>query len=523
MAETPESRVNARAEQIRQYKDKQGIARTDSLNQKQMDEAMHREITGNNPPGAIEQPPQRPARSRPMMEQIQTAAAEQGAVPIGEAIKQRLAQDGIQGVTVAPEQSFSISPNQSSTAPASTVSPPPQSGYVVPAQQPQVQATGGGVFATEPPPVRQAAPIEEPGTGKAALAMLGALLPGVGGFLMEPFAKAQRNYMQKTEKDVKLTDMFWKEFDEDPVNAKRFARVPVVRDALQRRYGMSADEIIDLDKSIGQSSALKAKDIFYLAEKGLVNLPPSIDTEIGQVTTRPVTQTIGGLPYKLNQQTNQYELMQTEVMKMYDDAVKGYQGQGYSPDEASLMAMKATKGQPIFNSTEVGNGVVIMRNDALGTVHKFKFTDAVKEKNRVEIVKNELTKEPIGAFFYREGEMPTSPEDVMFLSFASMQDSQGRNVAQLIRGMSEEEAKSPGKIARFISWLFGGTEVTDHSKLLEGQGGEPGTGGAQGAQQVNPVPGPITPPPPEVPPVNPQVNTTENKKVNQLLLDTGAI
>lgn len=680
MAETPEDRVNKRADKLRQYKDKQGMSRTADLNQKQMDEALHREVTGNTDIGqaTAEADALRKQRSRPIPAQINTAAAQNNAlpvleqvqnqpnvqpnrpvVPLADALNVQLARDNIQGVTVSGEDKanggqrvqpvstppianylgygvrqpsksemdyfnanpnvagmatednniifnpnsklteeqqqavgtkeairlflrnswdqpmdFAVTPEQlrqfagtdyakpenqqelRSTIISRILTGDPSAGNVTEEQMRYAESVRNGILEqgrrqvepvptraperagvpvgqpeptpsgldVEPPPVRVAEKNEPPGMGKQALAALGAFIPGLGGALMEPFAKAQRSYLEKSAKDTKLADLFWKEMEEDPINAKRFARVPVVRDALQRKYGMSADEIIDLDKSISQVSSVKAKDVFDMAEKGLIELPPTVETEFGQLKTRPAvpqTKTIGGLPYQYNPTTNQYELMQTEVMAMYDDAVAGYKEQGFSDNEAALMAMRAVKGQPIFTTTKVGNGIVLMKNDALGKVKKFVFDDAVKKDFAVEIVKNELTKLPIGAFVYQKGKMPTNPEDVMFLSFQSMTDTQGNNVGDLIRGYAEEEAKQPGLISRLISKIFGGAEVTDHSRLLEGEA-EP-----SGAPASAPS-GPVTPPPvaspstPVAAPAAPPVNN-ENKKVRQLLLDTGAM
>lgn len=574
MAETPEDkakveRVNQRAQKLRDYKDAQGMNRGDTLTQKQRDEALHGQITGNVPTKPVEDPNKiRAQRSKPIMEQIQTQANAAGALPIGEAIQRQLRADGVTGVGVetvpnAGAQAPVVPHNQQQqgiggTQPAAgqsvvgealplppaenidAITTPPPGPTIAEAERrglaplevtPAVEAASAAQQAgpamrtamaanqrdtlwEEPPPVRPALPYEEPSKKQAGLALLGALLPGVGGFLMEPFAKAQRGYNLKLEKDTKLADMFWKEFEDDPVNAKRFARVPVVRDALQRKYGMSADEIIELDKSIGQSSQLKAKDVFDLAEKGLLELPQTMETPLGQVRTLPKTQTIGGLPYELNPQTNKYELMQTETVKMYDDAAKGYLDQGYSQGEANLMAMKAVKGQPIFNATEVGNGVVLMRNDALGTVRKFSFPEAQKDKIKAELVKNELTKEPIGMFFYRQDDIPTTADDVMFMPFSSMSDKEGRNIGELIRGQWGKDKQDTGGL---MSWLASkiGFGVTDHNDVIEQQGA--GTPAPQPvATPVAPGSGGTAPRPIETPPA---INPDESKKVGQLLQD----
>lgn len=598
MGETSERRVEKRADALRQYKDQHGIDRTDTLTQKQRDEALHREVTGNTDVGKslVDTPVVQKRRGRPPASIIpieDTVPVEQTPQPslsslqpqppLAYALRSRIDADNIPGVTVTPttlgigqdgtpevnsllagEKPTGSIYNNAATHPrdrikhglstfAENVTPEQMEyaadvregiladgGQAGPEMHKRPVVTGGGsganVMEIEPPPVRAAEQNEPPGLGKQALAALGALIPVFGPALMVPFANAQRKYLEKSAKDEQISQFFWKEFAEDPLAAKRLSRVPIVRDALQRKYGMSGDEIIDLDKSLSSVSPLGAREFMQLIGSGRFETEGDLETPYGTLKKvedplKDILQ-VGSRGYYRDPKTGTISLLPTEKQEMYSNAYEAYLAQGVDPANARLMALQVANAQQPYHALTVGSNRVMMLNKSTGKYETINFDDPENQKYDFKVVTN-ITKTPVGIMGAPKNQTPTM-DNVKFFSFESMRDAHGNNVADLVRGYTkQQDIDSPGffsGITNFISRLLG-KEVEPPVDIQPEQPEQtPVNMAPQQTVQRQATPpaaaprlSPITPPPMERPPVQPKLDEKENKKVRQLLSDTGVM
>lgn len=356
-------------------------------------------------------------------------------------------------------------------------------------------AKGGGVkddlWTTAAPMVEKAEEIKGPGFKENALAMLGALFPFIGTPLMEPLRKATADYNKKTGKDAELTKLFLGELKDDPANAKRLSRVPRFRDALQREMGMSGEEIMELDDSIKSSSQYDFNKFVEMVKNP--NLVPTdvIETPWGDFVPRSEFKAGKEGSYTIfNPLTNKVEInygyLQEQQDKIYERAIKN----GMSEIDATVLSMAANKGEPVYTNNTMGNGVLALTNRYTGDTKQVKFADAVKEKIKMEIAKD-VAGVPTAMFFYKEGFLPKSIDDITVINFSSIKVG-NQTLREVIMGMPPEEIKSGGWMDTLRS-MFGGVEITDHTTVGDQTSAQPVSTPRQAANNAQAQP--ISPPP----------------------------
>jgi len=185
----------------------------------------------------------------------------------------------VQGTEVQPTVVQEVSPTGLNPAEENTARPE---------EVDRIRKTG--IFHTEPKPVAGAASYKDPSMLKKIFGHGLSPLPIIGDIASAPLRKAYENKAAAMKQDVDTTNTFWKAMDEDPVYAKQLLRVDRFRDALQRRHGMSGDQILELDKGITEEGILARKDIYKsLIQKGYAP-EGGFETELGKLERAPESQ-----------------------------------------------------------------------------------------------------------------------------------------------------------------------------------------------------------------------------------------
>ncbi len=203
-------------------------------------------------------------------------------------------------------ETTSTAPQGGTTGPLTEIGVDPgQTSELRPPEVEETQRKAAGIFETEPKPVDPADPYTKPGFAKTALAYGTVLIPGVGMAGIQPLLAAQKKKKVQVAKDEELSGIFWKAMEGDPILAKEYTRMPSFRDMFQRKYGMSGDEILELDESISKEGIMSRAQFSQTMMKQGWEPEGGWKTEFGAV---------GAPPEQAESQVGRFKLMNDVIV-----------------------------------------------------------------------------------------------------------------------------------------------------------------------------------------------------------------
>jgi hypothetical protein len=299
--------------------------------------------------------------------------------------------------------------------------------------------------------------------------------------------------------------------DEDPVYAKQLLRVDRFRDALQRRHGMSGDQILELDKGITEEGILARKDLYKaLIQKGYAP-EGGFKTELGTMERAPESQ-IGrhkinkaGLPY--DSTTGKIDVTATGQMF---DALKANIAKNMpnlSEEEQYLMAIGlANKDNRIdrFKTTILQGGRGLYIEDTVTHRGRVIKTNLGEKPNWVNEVYNStnIPGNVDGVVLFNKS-APNASDTGIIMRFKDMPLATGGTVQTEIDALLAREGNTPETKSKIMQMInkFTGFFTFDHSPAMDyAQTGQiKGAGGQAVGQRVvggeRPGPQPVGPAP----------------------------